>query len=103
MYCSQITALYVMYDVSLCVCVCVCGVWCVCVCVCVESLMSGGPSFNFSIWYIELHGIEDPDVVQPCLNWYNKVSAYLCPLHTTSRSRTGIHALTTTHAHPHTS
>ncbi|CAM9313717.1 unnamed protein product, partial [Lampetra planeri] len=28
--------------------------------------------FNFSIWYIELHGIEDPDVVQPCLNWYSK-------------------------------
>lgn len=37
-------------------------------------LMSWGPSFNFSIWYIELHGIEDPDVVQPCLNWYSKVS-----------------------------
>lgn len=36
--------------------------------------MSWGPSFNFSIWYIELHGIEDPDVVQPCLNWYSKVS-----------------------------
>lgn len=38
-------------------------------------LMSWGPSFNFSIWYIELHGIEDPDVVQPCLNWYSKVSS----------------------------
>lgn len=37
--------------------------------------MSWGPSFNFSIWYIELHGIEDPDVVQPCLNWYSKVSS----------------------------
>ncbi|MEQ2170202.1 Muskelin 1, intracellular mediator containing kelch motif, partial [Goodea atripinnis] len=35
-------------------------------------LMSWGPSFNFSIWYVELHGIEDPDVVQPCLNWYSK-------------------------------
>lgn len=40
-------------------------------------LMSWGPSFNFSIWYIELHGIEDPDVVQPCLNWYSKVSLRL--------------------------
>lgn len=39
-------------------------------------LMSWGPSFNFSIWYIELHGIEDPDVVQPCLNWYSKVSRW---------------------------
>lgn len=41
-------------------------------------LMSWGPSFNFSIWYIELHGIEDPDVVQPCLNWYSKVSNWWC-------------------------
>uniref|UniRef100_A0A7N6BSR6 LisH domain-containing protein n=1 Tax=Anabas testudineus TaxID=64144 RepID=A0A7N6BSR6_ANATE len=38
----------------------------------IVPLMSWGPSFNFSIWYIELHGIEDPDVVQPCLNWYSK-------------------------------
>lgn len=42
-------------------------------------LMSWGPSFNFSIWYIELHGIEDPDVVQPCLNWYSKVSTQWQP------------------------
>lgn len=39
--------------------------------------MSWGPSFNFSIWYIELHGIEDPEVVQPCLNWYSKVGSEL--------------------------
>uniref|UniRef100_A0A7N8YCG9 Muskelin 1, intracellular mediator containing kelch motifs n=1 Tax=Mastacembelus armatus TaxID=205130 RepID=A0A7N8YCG9_9TELE len=38
----------------------------------IVPLMSWGPSFNFSIWYIELHGVEDPDVVQPCLNWYSK-------------------------------
>ncbi|XP_064795776.1 muskelin isoform X3 [Oncorhynchus masou masou] len=38
----------------------------------IVPLMSWGPSFNFSIWYIELHGIEEPDVVQPCLNWYSK-------------------------------
>ncbi|CAG5927233.1 unnamed protein product [Menidia menidia] len=38
----------------------------------IVPLMSWGPSFNFSIWYVELHGIEDPDVVQPCLNWYSK-------------------------------
>ncbi|XP_044534950.1 muskelin [Gracilinanus agilis] len=36
-------------------------------------LLSWGPSFNFSIWYVELNGIDDPDVVQPCLNWYSKV------------------------------
>ncbi|XP_023686924.1 muskelin [Paramormyrops kingsleyae] len=38
----------------------------------IVPLMSWGPSFNFSIWYIELHGIEEPGVVQPCLNWYSK-------------------------------
>ncbi|KAG9345727.1 hypothetical protein JZ751_008871 [Albula glossodonta] len=38
----------------------------------IVPLMSWGPSFNFSIWYIELHGIDEPDVVQPCLNWYSK-------------------------------
>lgn len=40
-------------------------------------LLSWGPSFNFSIWYVELSGIDDPDVVQPCLNWYSKVGLYL--------------------------
>lgn len=39
-------------------------------------LLSWGPSFNFSIWYVELSGIDDPDVVQPCLNWYSKVGLY---------------------------
>ncbi|RXM28953.1 Muskelin [Acipenser ruthenus] len=38
----------------------------------IVPLMSWGPSFNFSIWYVELHGIDEPDVVQPCLNWYSK-------------------------------
>ncbi|XP_061271382.1 muskelin isoform X6 [Bos javanicus] len=38
----------------------------------IVPLLSWGPSFNFSIWYVELSGIDDPDVVQPCLNWYSK-------------------------------
>ncbi|MGH0119314.1 UNVERIFIED_CONTAM: hypothetical protein FKN15_025785 [Acipenser sinensis] len=38
----------------------------------IVPLMSWGPSFNFSIWYVELNGIDEPDVVQPCLNWYSK-------------------------------
>uniref|UniRef100_A0A8C9FI07 Muskelin 1 n=1 Tax=Pavo cristatus TaxID=9049 RepID=A0A8C9FI07_PAVCR len=38
----------------------------------IVPLLSWGPSFNFSIWYVELNGIDDPDVVQPCLNWYSK-------------------------------
>ncbi len=65
--------------------------WC-CLCVfgwlCTVPLMSWGPSFNFSIWYIELHGIEDPDVVQPCLNWYSKVS---CVRTSTSIFEDGCH------------
>ncbi|XP_048465952.1 muskelin [Rhincodon typus] len=39
----------------------------------IVPLMSWGPSFNFSIWYVELHGIDEPDIVQPCLNWYSKM------------------------------
>nr|4PQQ_A Chain A, Muskelin [Mus musculus] len=35
----------------------------------IVPLLSWGPSFNFSIWYVELSGIDDPDIVQPCLNW----------------------------------
>uniref|UniRef100_A0A452RDL3 Muskelin N-terminal domain-containing protein n=1 Tax=Ursus americanus TaxID=9643 RepID=A0A452RDL3_URSAM len=42
----------------------------------IVPLLSWGPSFNFSIWYVELSGIDDPDVVQPCLNWYSKVGLY---------------------------
>uniref|UniRef100_A0A8V5GVD8 Uncharacterized protein n=1 Tax=Melopsittacus undulatus TaxID=13146 RepID=A0A8V5GVD8_MELUD len=38
----------------------------------IVPLLSWGPSFNFSIWYAELNGIDDPDVVQSCLNWYTK-------------------------------
>ena len=36
-------------------------------------IQSWGPSFNFSIWYVELTGTEDPDVVKRCMNWYNTV------------------------------
>uniref|UniRef100_A0A2K6EHX9 Muskelin N-terminal domain-containing protein n=1 Tax=Propithecus coquereli TaxID=379532 RepID=A0A2K6EHX9_PROCO len=43
----------------------------------IVPLLSWGPSFNFSIWYVELSGIDDPDVVQPCLNWYSKVGCIL--------------------------
>uniref|UniRef100_A0A8C6SC68 Muskelin 1, intracellular mediator containing kelch motifs n=1 Tax=Neogobius melanostomus TaxID=47308 RepID=A0A8C6SC68_9GOBI len=38
----------------------------------IDEQMFPVDSFNFSIWFIELHGIEEPDVVQPCLNWYSK-------------------------------
>ncbi|KAL4827363.1 hypothetical protein H8958_021814 [Nasalis larvatus] len=47
----------------------------------IVPLLSWGPSFNFSIWYVELSGIDDPDVVQPCLNWYSKEAIRLCLKH----------------------
>ncbi|ESP01147.1 hypothetical protein LOTGIDRAFT_225475 [Lottia gigantea] len=30
-----------------------------------------GPSFNFSIWYVELNGINDWESVKTCMNWYH--------------------------------
>ncbi|XP_022109692.1 muskelin-like [Acanthaster planci] len=38
----------------------------------IVPMLSCGPSFNFSIWYVAINGIDDPDVVQPCLIKYNK-------------------------------
>lgn len=37
-------------------------------------IQSWGPSFNFSIWYMELSGVDDQHFVKPCMNWYNTVS-----------------------------
>lgn len=36
-------------------------------------LQSWGPSFNFSIWYVELTGIDSWDVVKKSLDWFNEV------------------------------
>lgn len=41
-------------------------------------LLSWGPSFNFSIWYVELLGQDDPLLVRSSLRHYNMVSASLC-------------------------
>ncbi|XP_015762917.1 PREDICTED: muskelin-like [Acropora digitifera] len=30
-----------------------------------------GPSFNFSIWFVELRGVDDPEIVDPSLAWFN--------------------------------
>ncbi|KAK6176578.1 hypothetical protein SNE40_014836 [Patella caerulea] len=30
-----------------------------------------GPSFNFSIWYVELKGVNDWESVKTCMNWYH--------------------------------
>ncbi|XP_074644616.1 muskelin-like isoform X2 [Tubulanus polymorphus] len=37
----------------------------------IVPIQSWGPSFNFSIWYVQLNGICDSSVVKPCMNWYN--------------------------------
>ena len=37
----------------------------------IVPVQSWGPSFNFSIWYIELVGTQDWDAVKPCIQWYN--------------------------------
>jgi len=38
--------------------------------------MSWGPSFNFSIWFVQLSGVDDPVIVQPSLAWFNTVSIW---------------------------
>ncbi|XP_070558105.1 muskelin-like [Ptychodera flava] len=38
----------------------------------IVPIMSWGPSFNFSIWYVQLNGYDSPEMVQPCLKWYNQ-------------------------------
>ncbi|XP_014670808.1 PREDICTED: muskelin-like [Priapulus caudatus] len=37
----------------------------------IMPILSWGPNFNFSIWYIELQGVDEGVIVQPCMNWYN--------------------------------
>jgi Muskelin N-terminus. len=37
-------------------------------------LQSWGPSFNFSIWFVELIGVDNWDIVKPCMDWFNVVS-----------------------------
>lgn len=40
----------------------------------IMPLLSWGPSFNFSIWYVELIGQDDPIFVRTSLRNYNMVS-----------------------------
>ncbi|KAK2553923.1 Muskelin [Acropora cervicornis] len=37
----------------------------------IVPIMSHGPSFNFSIWFVELRGVDDPEIVDPSLAWFN--------------------------------
>ncbi|XP_014471613.1 PREDICTED: muskelin [Dinoponera quadriceps] len=34
-------------------------------------LLSWGSSFNFSIWHVKLVGIDESEIVKPCLEWVN--------------------------------
>ena len=40
----------------------------------IVPLQSWGPSFNFSIWYVELKGVDDYEFVQPCITRFHNVS-----------------------------
>lgn len=44
----------------------------------IVPLQSWGPSFNFSIWYVEVHGIDDHEIVQPQISTFNNVSKKYC-------------------------
>ncbi|CAG0882896.1 unnamed protein product [Cyprideis torosa] len=37
----------------------------------ITPLQAFGPNFNYSIWFVELTGIYEPAVVEPCLSWYH--------------------------------
>lgn len=37
----------------------------------IMPVQAWGPSFNFSIWFVELQGIDDWQFVKTCMNWYN--------------------------------
>lgn len=39
----------------------------------IMPLQCWGPSFNFSIWFVELMGIDDWSILGPCLSWFNQV------------------------------
>ena len=43
--------------------------------------MSWGPSFNFSIWFVELSGVDDLHIVEPSLTWFNTVRNLQFPRH----------------------
>jgi len=58
----------------------------------IVPLQAWGPSFNFSIWYVELIGNNNWDDVQPCMNWYNtyreREAVRLCLKHFRQRNYT---------------
>lgn len=51
----------------------------------IVPIIPWGPAFNFSIWYVELRGVDDSSIVKPCLKaYYNeceKETIRLCLKH----------------------
>ncbi|XP_041349762.1 muskelin-like [Gigantopelta aegis] len=56
----------------------------------IVPIQAWGPSFNFSIWYVELNGRDNWEAVKPCMNWYNtyreREAIRLCLKHFRQRS-----------------
>lgn len=40
----------------------------------IVPLQSWGPSFNFSIWHVQLTGTDDVNIVKPSIEWFNAVN-----------------------------
>lgn len=38
----------------------------------IVPFQSWGPSFNFSIWYVELKGIDEWNYIKSCIDWFNQ-------------------------------
>ena len=47
----------------------------------IVPVLSWGPTFNYSIWYVELLGQDDPMYTSACLKDYNKVLRILNIFH----------------------
>ncbi|KAG8180418.1 hypothetical protein JTE90_022767 [Oedothorax gibbosus] len=51
----------------------------------IVPIQSWGPSFNFSIWHVQIKGIEDWSIVKSCISWFNyyreKETVRLCLKH----------------------
>ena len=48
----------------------------------IVPIQSWGPSFNFSIWFVALNGVDDEEVVRPALEWHREVGRCFFELYT---------------------
>lgn len=40
----------------------------------IVPLQSWGPSFNFSIWHVQLTGTDDVNILKPSIEWFSAVN-----------------------------